>query len=79
MKLRYIATSGSWSPETAKTISEAIRKLPQGSIVVAGNNNDEKGKEYNNRIARLATEFENIEVVFDIPKGNDWNEDLEDF
>ena len=75
-KTRYAATSGGWSEKTKEMIKVSIEALPKknGTVILAFDN-DKEGKKYDQDTRELIENLK-INIISNISKGNDWNEDL---
>ena len=73
---RYMSTGGKMNPNQPALIRAAMEKMPKGSKVVLGFDNDEEGEKLADEVRALVPS--GLEVVRPLPKSKDWNQDLKD-
>lgn len=73
---RYMSIEGQYSPEQRKLLESAMNKMPKGSTVVLGFDNDAQGLKFAKDLEQLAPKH--VKAVREVPKlGKDWAEQLE--
>jgi len=73
---RYMSIEGQYSPDQRKLLESAMNKMPKGSTVVLGFDNDAQGLKFAKDLEQLAPKH--VNVVREVPKlGKDWAEQLE--
>ena len=72
---RYMSIEGQYSPEQKELLKAAMNKMPQGSTIVMGFDNDKDGARFVKELKEIAPAH--VKAVREIPKiGKDWNEQL---
>lgn len=72
---RYMSIEGQYSPEQKELLKAAMNKMPKGSTVVMGFDNDKDGGRFVRELKEIVPEH--VKVVREVPKiGKDWNEQL---
>lgn len=71
---RHISTAGNFSPEQQEIVKRAIEKMPPGSKIIAGFDNDTDGHKYTETIKVMVPEDKQYHRHS--PVNKDWNDDL---